>query len=79
MSARTLQRRLDQCGVSFADLRHAVRRRLAAVMLTETTMPVTLIALHLGYSETSAFTRAFKAMTGRAPLAFRNEAGTGAG
>ncbi|GGB54518.1 AraC family transcriptional regulator [Tistrella bauzanensis] len=79
MSARTLQRRLDQCGVSFADLRNTVRRRLAVVMLTETAMPVTLIALHLGYSETSAFTRAFKAMTGRAPLAFRNEAGAGAG
>ena len=58
-------------GVAFADLRNRVRLRLARAMLTETRMPVTQIALHLGYSETSAFTRAFKAMTGRSPAAFR--------
>jgi AraC-like DNA-binding protein len=71
MSPRTLQRKLDAAGVAFADLRNRVRLRLARAMLTETRMPVTQIALHLGYSETSAFTRAFKAMTGRSPAAFR--------
>ena len=40
-------------------------------MLAQTGLPVTSIALHLGYSESSAFTRAFRAHCGTTPAAFR--------
>jgi AraC-like DNA-binding protein len=71
MSARTLQRKLDARGVSFLDRKNEVRMRLARCMLAQTELAITSIALHLGYSESSAFTRAFRAHSGTTPAAFR--------
>ncbi len=71
MISRTLQRKLDACGVSFIELRNNVRLQLAKQMLAETWLPVTSIAFNLGYSEASAFSRAFKNMVGQSPLSYR--------
>jgi AraC-like DNA-binding protein len=47
------------------------RRLLAELYLGRGTMNVTEVAYLLGYSEPSAFSRAFKRWTGQAPEHFR--------
>lgn len=64
---RTLRRHLAAEGVSFRDLRNEARRTLAIQLLEEGKCSVTQIALQLGYSDTGAFSRAFKQWTGISP------------
>lgn len=71
MSVRTLQRRLRHAGTSFTTLRRAMRREAAQVMLREQSRSVAEIAWLLGYSEPSAFHRAFKRWTGESPARWR--------
>jgi AraC-like DNA-binding protein len=71
LSVRSFQRHLQEQGVNYAALRNGVRLRMSQCLLTETEMPVTSIGARLGYSETSAFSRAFRAQTGRSPLQYR--------
>jgi AraC-like DNA-binding protein len=71
MSARTLHRRLEEEGTSFRQVLAEVRRELAARHLTERRLAIGEIAFLLGFSEPSAFHRAFKRWTGYAPLAYR--------
>lgn len=74
MSLRSLQRRLKELGLNFAELRNGVRVRLSQSLLAQTDLPVTAIGERLGYSETSAFSRAFRAQTGLGPAAYRQQA-----
>lgn len=71
MSARTFQRALSDHGVHYLGIRNKVRSHIAKCLLAETNLPVTAIALQLGYSETSAFSRGFKTLVGETPLDFR--------
>ena len=71
MSPRTLHRRLEQEGTNFRQVLTEVRRELATRHLMERQLPVGEIAFLLGFSEPSAFHRAFKRWTGLAPLAYR--------
>lgn len=71
MTSWTLQRRLRRRSVGFQDLVRGVRRDLALRYVTDPDMPLTEIAFLLGYSELSAFSRAFRAWTGMAPLRYR--------
>jgi AraC-like DNA-binding protein len=71
MSPRTLHRRLENEGTSFRQVLAEVRRELAARHLIERRLAVGEIAFLLGFSEPSAFHRAFKRWTGHAPLAYR--------
>ncbi len=66
MSRRTLQRRLRAEETSLHDLIDAVRRERAVAFL-DTRMAIAEIAYLLGYSEPSAFHRAFKRWTGHSP------------
>ena len=66
MSPRTLQRRLSSSGTSFQSLLDDVRHELAVAHLTRG-QSVTDTAFMLGFSELSAFSRAFRRWTGRAP------------
>ncbi len=68
-----LQRRLRELDVSYNDLLRAVRQDLALRYIRETDMPLTEIALAVGYSELSAFSRAFRAWTGVSPQRYRQE------
>jgi AraC-like DNA-binding protein len=70
MSARTLQRRLRAENASLHGLIEQVRRERSVVLLG-TPMAIGEIAYLLGYSEPSAFHRAFKRWTGATPEAFR--------
>lgn len=72
MSLRSFQRVIGDSGMTFRDVRNKVRARLARSMLTETSMTITTIALQLGYSESSAFSRGFKMQVGVAPLQYRS-------
>jgi AraC-like DNA-binding protein len=74
MSTRTLQRRLRERGIVFAGLVDEVRRRLSARYLADSTLTLGEIAWLLGYSESSAFNRAYRRWTGRSPSADRRRA-----
>ena len=71
MSPRTLHRRLEGEGTSFRQVLTEVRRELATHHLTERQLGISEIAFLLGFSEPSAFHRAFKRWTGHAPLTYR--------
>ena len=71
MSPRTLQRRLKQHDVDFKSLTDDTRRRSAMKYLKDSKNSLTEIAFLLGYSELSAFNRAFKRWTGSTPADFR--------
>lgn len=70
-SSRTLHRRLAQRQVNFRQLLDATRLELAEQHLTDPRLTLADVALLLGYSEQSAFTRAFKGWTGQTPAAWR--------
>src|SRR4029079_12500683 len=70
-SRRTLQRRLADEGVSFADLVDDVRRALAEDYVRDPRRPLGEVAYLLGYAELSPFLRAFKRWTGRTPADVR--------
>ena len=71
MSPRTLQRQLKEYGVDFKKLTDDTRRRFATHYLKDRKNTLTEIAFLLGYSEVSAFNRAFKRWTGSTPLDYR--------
>jgi AraC-like DNA-binding protein len=71
MSPRTLHRRLDEEGTSYRQILTEVRRELASRHLMECRLAIGEIAFLPGFSEPSAFHRAFKRWTGHGPLAYR--------
>lgn len=71
MSRYTLYRRLRRENQSFASVLEEVRRQTAQVYLAGTRIPLSDIALRLGFSEQSAFSRAFRRWTGVSPLQYR--------
>ncbi|WP_234730849.1 AraC-like transcriptional regulator QhpR [Acidocella facilis] len=71
VSRAGLHRRLRQEGVAFSDLTARIRRELAQDYVGQPGIAFTDIALLLGYSELSAFTRAFTRWTGRSPARYR--------
>lgn len=73
LSTAELQRRLRDLGVSYNALLRATRQELALRFVRESDMPLTEIALAVGYSELSAFSRAFRAWTGLSPQRYRRQ------
>jgi AraC-like DNA-binding protein len=71
VSPRSFQRKLQEQGQSFTQLVDGVRRELAERYLADAALDLTDIAFLLGFSEQSAFTRAYKRWNGRAPTAVR--------
>ncbi len=74
MSARTLQRRLADEGVSFVEVVDEIRHELALEYVREARRPLGEIAFLLGYAELSPFLRAFKRWTGKTPGELRGGA-----
>lgn len=72
---RTLQRQLAQDNYTYRDLVEQTRMERALALLTESSDPVTLIALSLGYRETASFSRAFQRWMGCAPSRYRCRSG----
>ncbi|GAA0687747.1 AraC family transcriptional regulator [Marinobacterium maritimum] len=73
MHTRSLQRQLKLIDTDFRTLLEEVRYELAQDALRQPDTPLTDLALQLGYSELSAFSRAFKRWSGRSPLRWREE------
>jgi len=71
LSDRTLRRRLEAEGHSYADLLAQQRRELALQYLADPGLGLGDIAMLLGYSGQSAFTAAFKTWTGLPPGEYR--------
>ncbi len=74
MSLRTLQRRLQEEGVSYKRLQEEVRKGFALGYLRNPELSIGEIAYLLGYRETSAFSRACKRWLGQSPQQWRAEA-----
>jgi AraC-like DNA-binding protein len=71
MSARTLQRKLNEKGTSHQDLLDEMRRELSMRYLQEPEVAICEVAYLLGFSESSAFHRAFRRWTGTTPRDYR--------
>lgn len=74
MHSKKLQRKLQQLETNFQDIRHQIRLEEAAYYLKNSSIPITYIAEILGYSETSALSRAFKQKFKKSPLVWRKSA-----
>jgi AraC-like DNA-binding protein len=71
LGPRSLQRKLKRYGMDFKEIVVETRSRLALAYLQDSKHTLTEIALLLGYSEVSAFNRAFKRWTDTSPLDYR--------
>lgn len=72
-SARSFHRRLAEHGVSFQTLTEDTRREIALGMLRDERYSLSEIAFLTGFSEQSAFNRAFKRWIGQTPASYRKE------
>jgi len=73
MHRRTLSRRLHGSGMGYRAIANEIRFEIARQLLEDTEVPLGQIAAALGYSEASAFTRAFRRWSGQTPTAWRGE------
>ncbi len=72
MSDRTLRRRLADEGLRYDDIVADVQKTVATALLVTTDHSLIDIAFLTGYSDQTAFHRAFKRWTGRTPQEFRH-------
>lgn len=71
LSDRVFARRLQSQGLSYSDVADAVRKEAACTAMADTDDSFVDIAQRLGFSEASAFNRAFKRWTGHSPGEWR--------
>ncbi|MCV6621323.1 MAG: AraC family transcriptional regulator [Cellvibrionaceae bacterium] len=72
LSPDILRRRLAKEGVKFQDIKDNIRREMAIYELQKPYSNVSEIAYSLGFSEPSAFNRAFKQWTGMSPGRYKS-------
>ena len=73
MHRRTLSRRLKDSGSGYRTITNEIRFEIARQLLDETDVSLGQSAAALGYSEASAFTRAFRRWSGQTPSDWRAE------
>jgi AraC-like DNA-binding protein len=78
VSARTLQRRLTDAGITFQQLVEETRRELAHHYLKQRSVELSEAAFLLGYEDANSFFRAFHAWEGTSPSEWRARHGTAA-
>jgi len=71
LTTRTLRRKLREEGTTFQELKDNVRRDEAIHLLSQPSLAISQISEQLGYSEPTAFTRAFKDWMGVSPKVYR--------
>ena len=71
MSSRTLLRKLTEEGTSFAEILNETRRDLAIDYIRDDSLSLVEVSFLLGFSDSSAFSRAFKRWTGTTPAESR--------
>lgn len=72
LTSRTLIRKLAKEELKFKGLVNEVRLNKAKQLLQDTKTPINLIALKVGYQDSSAFVRAFKNQLGKTPKQWRD-------
>ncbi len=77
-STRSLQRQLQLVGTTYRDVLQRARMRRAAMLIRETGLTMTEIALSLGYTDPGNFSRAFRTHYGHSPSAMRPVRSNGA-
>jgi len=75
MSPRTLQRKLAEAQTTYVQLVDDTRKDLALRYIEDPRRSITDITFSLGFSQPSAFTRAFRRWTGLAPSEYRAKLG----
>ncbi|ASP38776.1 hypothetical protein CHH28_08810 [Bacterioplanes sanyensis] len=70
-NVRNLQRRLQTLGTNYQTLLDEARRSLAMTLLADASLPLYEISFRIGYTEPSAFYKAFRRWTGMTPGAYR--------
>lgn len=78
-SERSLRRHLQQEGCNFLEIVAGQQLQRAVHYLRHSQLPIESIADRLGYSETAAFTHAFKRWAGKSPSQFRNDGAAATG
>lgn len=73
LSTRTLHRRLKDKNRVFRDVLKDIRKSMALTYLSDDKLTLAEVALLLGYSEQSTFSRAFTSWYGKAPLRYKRE------
>jgi AraC-like DNA-binding protein len=73
VSVRTLQRRLQEEGLTYSHMVQTLRLERALELLKSPSLSSMDIALELGYSDAAHFSRAFKRWTGVSPQTFRRD------
>ena len=73
MSTKTLRRKLKSEGISYQKIKDVIRRDLSIHYLTTQKQTTAEIATKVGFTETSAFIRAFKKWTGLTPAAYHKK------
>ena len=76
ISVRTLDRRLQELGVSWQQLLDGVRTRMARELITDPSMTVQAVATRLGFSDVRSFQRRFRHWTGMSPSDYRDSQGS---
>ena len=71
MSPRSLRRKLEQENTNFRSIVDEERRQIAIQLLTCSNMILDELAIHIGYTDTASFTRAFRRWTGCSPGEYR--------
>lgn len=71
MSNRTLSRRLSEKGTTYRQLVQDTQQEISTELLRNTSETISEIAFQAGFSEQSAFNRAFKRWTNQSPLEYR--------
>lgn len=74
VSVRTLRRRLADEGTDYETVVDEIREALAEALLATTTLTVAEVSERLGYSEPSAFARAFRRWKAMSPNEYRRSA-----
>lgn len=74
MSVATLRRRLEEEGTTFSEILDEFRKKLAERYVRDRVPAISEIAFLLGFSNVTAFHRAFKRWTGVAPTEYRARA-----
>jgi AraC-like DNA-binding protein len=70
---RTMSRHLQADGTGFRKLVNETKFDIACQLLTRSDAPLCEVSAALGYSEASAFTRAFRRWSGQAPRVWRSQ------
>jgi AraC-like DNA-binding protein len=70
---RTLSRHLKSSGMGYRSITNEIRFEIARQLLQDTQVSLAQVSAALGYSEASAFTRAFRRWSGQTPTAWRTD------